>query len=503
MGDESLTRITLRAAKWSYSSTIITSILQILVTAVLARLVAPAAFGVLAMASVVLRFGQYFAQMGVTQSLIQRVELSPAHERAGFWASVLVGLLFSGMAWLLAPFAGVAFKSAMLVPILRAMGLTFFIGGTSSAAGGLLRRRMMFKELAVSDVWAYGLGYAGLGIALALSGFGVWSLVGASLGQGIITSLLYNMHARIDMRPVLCWAPYRDLLWFGTTVSLISFLEFIDSNLDNIVVGRLSGADTLGYYSKAMSLTGIPMQYMSTSLSGVLLPSFSRVQDERRRLGDAYLSVITLFAGIGFPVALGMSAAARDIVDVLLGHRWGASVVVMRFAAVAAVMSMLSHFSGILLEATAHLKEKLVMRSGQLILFAILLVLASRFGLMGYAFAFMLSEGALYAAMNLTMDRTFGINLKKLFGAHIPGILTGVTIGMALFLESWLGHRLGLSAFVLLMIEMASASILAGFIGLRVKSGRLYDVLSERFSDARISIPQPVARLIQVMAGRS
>jgi len=361
---------------------------------------------------------------------------------------------------------------------------------------------MRFKELAISDIFAYTLGYAGVGILMACFGCGIWSLVGASLAQGISGSLAYNYYARLNMRPIFSWAPYREILGFGTTISLISFLEFVDGNLDNIVVGRLSGDSALGYYSRAMSLTGIPMQYMSTSLSSVLLPSFSRVQDEKRRLGDAYISVITLFAGMGLPVAFGMSAAARDVVGVLLGPGWGASVVVMRFAAVAAVMSMLSHFSGIMLEATAHLREKLIMRAGQLVVFTALLVCMSPLGIGGYAAVFVLSEGLLYGAMSLTINRVFRVSLKELGKAHLPGCVSGIAVGLALLAESWCGHRLGLSAFILLACEILSAGVIASFVGFRTDGGRLYDVLSERLTDAHVGIPRPVMRVMRAMAGR-
>src|SRR5665647_3263349 len=295
----------MHGTKWTYLSTVVSFVMQLVLTAILARLLAPAAFGLIAMAWLVLRFGQYFAQMGIGQAIVQRQEISRAHIAAGFWSSVAVGAVFSLAVWVAAPLASVLFESPQLVPVLRAMGLTFALSGTSAAAGALLRRQMRFRGMAIADMAAYAAGYGVVGVTLALSGWGVWSLVAASLGQAAVVTVAYNALARPSVVPVLNWRPYRDLLGFGSLVSVISFLEFVNANLDTLAVGRIAGPTSLGYYSRALSLTGLPLVYMGTSLSRVLFPSFSKIQAETARLGRAYLSVITVFAGVGLPIALG------------------------------------------------------------------------------------------------------------------------------------------------------------------------------------------------------
>src|SRR5665647_1705968 len=254
----------MHGTKWTYLSTVVSFVMQLVLTAILARLLAPAAFGLIAMAWLVLRFGQYFAQMGIGQAIVQRQEISRAHIAAGFWSSVAVGAVFSLAVWVAAPLASVLFESPQLVPVLRAMGLTFALSGTSAAAGALLRRQMRFRGMAIADMAAYAAGYGVVGVTLALSGWGVWSLVAASLGQAAVVTVAYNALARPSVVPVLNWRPYRDLLGFGSLVSVISFLEFVNANLDTLAVGRIAGPTSLGYYSRALSLTGLPLVYMGT-----------------------------------------------------------------------------------------------------------------------------------------------------------------------------------------------------------------------------------------------
>ncbi|MDO8879946.1 MAG: lipopolysaccharide biosynthesis protein [Coriobacteriia bacterium] len=478
MGD-SLTGRTVSAAKWTYLSTFITAGLQVVVTAVLARLVAPEAFGLIAMSTLVLRFGQYFAQMGVGQAIVQRAELSDDHASAGFWSSVVIGGIFTAVAWALAPLAAKAFGSAELVPVLRWMSLTFVISGTSTTSFALLRRGMRFKAIALTDVAAYVLGY-GAALGLALSGAGVWALVFAGLGQATVSSLLYNVLARPILVPVARWQPYRELLGFGTTVSFISFLEFLNSNLDTMVVGRVAGPAQLGYYTRALSLTGLPMQYMSTSLSRVLLPSFSRIQEDRARVGRAYISLITVFAGIGLPVAFGMSGASTEIVAVLLGSQWTASVPVMRIVAVASVAAMLSHFGGILLEATARLREKFTLRVIQLAVFVALLLALSRYGLIGYALAFAISESGQLLAQSFVLCRVMSIRPLGLIRAYVPGLVGGGAAAVVLYGESVLGEWLASPSGVTLVIQIVSGAVILATVALSVRNGQLYRVVRER-----------------------
>jgi len=477
---EGLTAKTLRGAKWSYLSTFINAGLQIFVTAILARVLAPSAFGLVAMAGVVLSLGSYFAQMGIGQAVVQRRVLTREHVAAGLWASVLVGAAFSAFVWVAAPFVAVTFKSAELTLVLRVMGLTFLVGGTSNVAGAILQRQMRFRAIAISDIGAYILGYAGVGVFMALSGYGVWSLVVAAFCQRLISSIAYNALARPRAIPVLSWRPYGEMLGFGSTVSVISFLEFVNGNLDTMVVGRLGGSTSLGYYSRAQNLTALPMYYMSTSLSSVLLPSFSRVQADTVRLRKAYLSVITVFAGIGLPIAFGMSGAAREIIAVLLGPQWGASVPVMRIAAVASAASMLSHFGGVTMEATAHLRDKVVMNIARLIIFVSLLVGLSPFGLVGYALAFAISEVLMHAAYATRVGVLFEVPASENVRAYVPGLLCGVCVGAALYCESVLGTRLAVPEVATLLTQVATGALILGFLGLRLGHGRVFIAIHER-----------------------
>ena len=182
---ENLTYKTVHGIKWNYFSTLITSVLQIGYTAVMARLLEPAAFGLVAMAGLVLRFGSYFAQMGIERALIQKKEVNEEDIRASFTISLSLGIIFFMLTWFLSPLALYVFNNEKVIIIVKVMALSFFITALSTTSSGLLKRDLNFRSIAVIEVTSYILGYLCIGITMAFLGYGVWSLVFAALKPGI------------------------------------------------------------------------------------------------------------------------------------------------------------------------------------------------------------------------------------------------------------------------------------------------------------------------------
>ncbi|UOQ70037.1 lipopolysaccharide biosynthesis protein [Hymenobacter cellulosilyticus] len=306
----SLTMTTVQGVKWSTAATILTALMQVGYTAIMARLLTPAAFGVVALANVVLRFGGYFAQMGMEQAIIQKQELTKEDIRAAFTASVVLGVVFGGLLILLAPASVYVFHEPEVVPVAQALALSLVLTGLSATALSLLRRGMQFRTLALVEVSSYIVSYGGVGVSMALNGYGVWSLVAASVAQGLLVGLLAYMVTRHSVVPLLSWEHYQPLWNYGSRISLISFLEFIGSSLDTLIIGRVLGTALLGVYNRAWMLVSLPMYMLTTSVSKVIFPAFSQVQADPVRLRKVYLSSVTLVAAFILPTAAGMMVAA-------------------------------------------------------------------------------------------------------------------------------------------------------------------------------------------------
>jgi O-antigen/teichoic acid export membrane protein len=431
---QSLTARTLNGVKWTSIATLSNSFMQIGYTAVMARLLDPAAFGLVAMSGVILRFGGYFANMGMAQAIIQKKELSNEDIRAAFTSALLLGTVFFVIIWYLAPFAVLIFDNTEVIEVVRIMALSFLIGGFSSTANSLLRRRMEFKILSVTETCSYIIAYLGIGIILAYAGFGVWSLVIATLSQTFIVSIISYLFVRHNIQLLFSWRHYKPLFAYGSKMSFISFLEFLYSNMDTLLIGHFLGSSKLGIYNRAYNLIYLPLYFLTTSLAKVIFPSFSQIQFDRQKLANIYLSSITLVATILIPASIGVVVASQELVLILLGSKWTESIPILQIICIAIPLSLITMFAGIVCDATASLKKKIILNLIYILFIIFLFFVLKDFGLKGFAATIAIGEAVKTLMYIYLMKQILGVDYKRLFSCYLPGLINGSVIGVILYL---------------------------------------------------------------------
>jgi len=482
---ESLTHSTVHGLKWSYASTGVTMVLQIGVTALLARLLTPSAFGLVAMANVMLWYGQQFALMGAGEAIIQRSNLGARDIHTAFTSALLMGAAFCALFVVLAPLAGILFPDTPgVVSVTRVMSLSFVIGGLRTTTEGLLRRRFAFRDLALIQIGSYVLGYALVGVTMALLDFGAWSLVVASLCAGALAAAGYTILCRHEVGLSLHWHSFKTIYSFGGRVALIGFGQAVASSLDTFWSGHYLGAAATGLYTRATSLANVPVNALLLSWAGVLMPGFSRLQHDRDRLRSVYIVTITMIAAIGMPLAWGMAGASRQIIITLLGPQWTEAIPVLAVLALAVPFTVLTHIAAIVCEATATLNVKIVIVAGRLAWFVALLSLLTRYGIVGIAAAFALSELTNHVAYLLVMRRMFGLGPADLWSAYSIGCAAGVITGTVLF-----GINVGLTGMgwpapIILTVQVAVGALLLLGTITRARRGGLWREVRGRLDEA-------------------
>lgn len=429
------------------------SVLQIGFTAIMARLLEPVAFGLIAMAGVILRFGSYFAQMGVGSALIQKKEVSEEDIRAAFTSAIFLGILFLVLVWFCAPLAIHIFDNEKIIPIIRVMALSFLITGLSTTAMSLLRRNLEFRSLAITEIISYVIGYGIIGIFLAYNGFGVWSLVVGALSQSTLLAILSYMFSRHKLSFIYRWKYYKPLYSFGGRISVISFFNFFGSNLDTLTIGHFIGAAPLGIYNRAFILVNLPMYYLTTSFSRVLFPSFSRVQKEIEQLKKAYLTTIMLFSAILLPTCLGISAASQEIVLLVLGEKWIAAIPVLQILAIAAYFNFLLHFGGIVCEATATLNIMLLTQIIYVIILGVLFYLMRGLGIREFAMALLFGNFIRFLAYLFIVKQICNITPIEYVRAYLPSLLSSVIIGFSIYSVATILRGFNVAVWLLFIVE--------------------------------------------------
>ncbi len=379
-----LTERTALAAMWRFAGSVIGAICDLGFGILLARLLSPTDFGVMALALVVLGAARPLGDLGIGDALVQRAQLTDRHIRTAFTFSVLLGLAIAAIMWASAPLSAGVMRDARVPGLMRVLALGFVFRGGAVVADALMRRQLEFRRQSLIEAGSAVAGF-GLALGLALSGYGVWSLAWGVLLQGALTSMTQVAVMRHPVAPLLAGRELRDLFGFGLAAHLSSCMNYIALNGDNFVVGRLIGAASLGLYSRAYSLMNLPVVFAARVMSRVLFPVFAQVKHDPERLRRGYLLSTQLTAMIAAPCMATIGVAAPHLVATLYGPQWIGTVLPLQVLCGAGYFRALYHLGGAVAQGVGRMYNELwrQMVYGGLVIVGALI--GSSYGLPGVA----------------------------------------------------------------------------------------------------------------------
>lgn len=309
--------------------------LRLASTAVLARLLAPQDFGLVAMVFALTSFLALFGDLGLSTATVQRAEVTQAQVSNLFWINVVLGgcvaLLCAGSAPLVAWF----YAEPRLTAVTLVLASGFLFSALSVQHQAMLRRQMRFSLLARVDVLSLIAGLS-TGVALAALGAGLWSLVISDLVVRIVYAL--GVWTSTDWRP----ARFRrgvgtgPLLAFGGSLTGFNIANYLSRSADDVLLGRAVGSAALGLYSKAYQLLLLPVQRISGPVSSIAIPTLSRLQVEPERFRSFYLQAMLLICAVGMPAVVFLFVTAEAAIGLVLGDQWSGAVILFQVLAPAA-----------------------------------------------------------------------------------------------------------------------------------------------------------------------
>ena len=366
--------------RWGTVSLIIITLFQLIFMAVMARLLDPADFGLVAIANVALRFYSYFSQMGIAPALIQKETLSDGDIRAALALSLGISGFFFLLAFFTAGLVERFFEMDYLALVMQVLAVNFIVFGFSAVSLGLIRRNKAFKALAVIEIISYVLGYGVIGLGAAYFGAGVWSLVAALLTQMVVAAVLSYSVIRFPVRFKHTSEQRSHFISYGGRYSIIGFIEFLSANIDAVIIGKFMGATSAGYYSRALLLANLPVQQPTSILTKVLFPIMSSMSNQHDKQSISVQLSMLIIGCYAFSVGFGVSVAAPDIVLVLLGDKWLESIPVLQVLAYSVGPIYMSNVIGVTLDSMGKLSTKLRIQFTVFTLLAVLLFFAASTG---------------------------------------------------------------------------------------------------------------------------
>jgi PST family polysaccharide transporter len=290
-------------------------------TIVLARLLTPRDYGLIGMVAVVTGFVSMFKDLGLSTATIQKEKISAEQISTLFWVNVVVSLGVIVLTIVIAPGVAWFYGEPRLTLITIAFAAGFLFGGLTVQHEALLRRQMRFVALATIEIASLVAGLA-VAILMAWYGAGYWSLVANQLVMGFVYAFGVWVVCRwIPGRPVRN-AGVRSMLAFGGNLTGFSVVNYFGANLDNLLVGRIWGAQQLGIYAKAYQLLLLPIDQINTPIAAIAIPSLSRLTDDEQRYRQAYARILEKLTLLTMPLAAFMIITSDWLVRLVLGSQW-------------------------------------------------------------------------------------------------------------------------------------------------------------------------------------
>ena len=295
---------------------------QFVVAIILARLLSPADFGLIALVTVFVTIANVFVQSGLNTALVQKKDADNLDFSTIFYSCLaLAGLIYTAL-FFSAPFIAKFYNNqAELIPVIRVLGLMLPLGAMSAIQEAYVARNMMFKKLFYRSVGAI-IPAGCVGILCAYKGFGIWSLVVQQLLNSLLMCVI--MWLTVSWRPslVFSFARWKGLFSFGWKLLCSALLDTVYRNIRDLVIGKLFTPADLGFYNRGDQFPKIIITNINSSIQSVLLPSFSTVQDDRVRLKSLARRSIKTSSFLILPMMAGLAAIARPLTLVVLGEKW-------------------------------------------------------------------------------------------------------------------------------------------------------------------------------------
>jgi len=387
----SLDRSLLSGIAWTGTVKWGTQVISWATTLLVARLLSPADYGIVGMATVVLGVVQLINEFGIGAAIVQRRDMSESTiARVGGFA-VALGFVFFAVSLILAPLLAAFFGEPAVAPVVAVLGINFITSSVRTIPFALLMRDLKFRMLAGIEM-VEALCLAAGTLAFALAGFGYWSLVLGSVAAKAIGSAVAAAKSPHRIAWPVPFGEISSAVRFGADVVVARLAWYAYSNADYAVVGRLLGKTALGHYSFGWTLASIPVDKIYGLYQRVSGAIFARVQHDKEALARYLIGITEGVALVSLPMSVGLALVADQVVPLVLGERWLGAIGPLRFLALASIVRSLDPLLAQLLISTGHSRQNARTMGAAALLMPVMFIAGSRWGATGVAAAWLIGH---------------------------------------------------------------------------------------------------------------
>lgn len=456
----------LSAFRWSASVRLVSQIITWAITLVVVRLLTPSDYGLLAMATVFVSFLEMFSNFGLGSAVVQKKDVDNLLLKQVFGLCLIIHISLAALLALTAPMIAAFYGESRVEPVIQILSIEFVLAAFSVIPDAQLQRRMEFRNRSLLDLSSAVLNSV-ITVTLAFAGAGVWALVTGSVLSKLWKTIGVNWLSPFLHKPDFSLKEVRSLIRFGGHITIASLCWFIFGQTDILICAKLLGKENLGYYSVAMHLASLPVYKISGLVNQIAYPSFSRMQEDRKKLGDNVILGIRILSFFAFPVLWGISSTAPEIVGTILGNKWTPSTITMQIVAIVIPLRMVGNFIQTAIQGIG--RSDIVMRNAFWSLAVAPLIFfagAHLGGILGLSLAWLIiSPFASLQGINRAFP-AIGLNFSALGKSIAPSVKASIVmyIGVLLVRQIIPHEQIGMLRLFLMVITGAITYCGAAFI---------------------------------------
>jgi O-antigen/teichoic acid export membrane protein len=403
--------------KWNGASSLINVITQFIGTAILARILLPTEFGLFGIAMIVVNFAQVFSNFGLFEAILHEKDLENRKTMTFLWLSLLIGAFLTILCVFSAPLFAWFFEEPELTKIIMVLSLIFLFSPYGGIFVALLRRELLFKHVAIVESASIVFGKT-VSVLFAFLGFGVFSIVFGNIATVLIraVSATYFSKKMFRFEMVFDVATYKKYLSFGLYRMGSKITHYFSTNVERILIGKLLGTESLGYYNLTSSLVVQPIQQLHPMIHKVTIPILCKCRDTVDQLKAVFFRTNKYYFLIVFPILFGISAVAEPFVRIVYGEKWVQIIPLIQILAIGEVFHSVWYSTTILQIPTGKMDVGFIWGIIQMGIKIVFVSAAAYFGLVPLAFAISFTHIIfMVLSYSLMFEKMVGSALKEFF----------------------------------------------------------------------------------------
>jgi len=425
--EENFAKETIRGSFWNYISFVSGKLLNFVSTLILARLLVPQQFGLVAYCTIAIQYLDIINTSGMDSALISRKDKIEEAANSAFAANVILGIVSFIAAWLAAPSIAYFFKTDEITPLFRLLAVVLPISSFGLVPYTMLLRGLRFQTKLIPDLFS-SLAKGLVAIGLALFGFGPWSLIWGQIVGATISTILSWILAKWHPTWRFDSASTRGVLVYGGHITLGEFAGQLRNNVDYIIVGRILGAASLGIYTLSYRIPELIIRSVNLVVEKVAFPLLSQIQSDSESLRSIYFGYVRYIAMFTFPMGFGLALITPLFVESFLSEKWTQVVTPMALVSIALAISSVGFVPGVLYKAIN--RPEILNWLSLIKIPAIILIVwyFSRWGIVGVA-----AGQILFACITMSLDgymvsRIIEFKIIEMWHALVPAIICTISM---------------------------------------------------------------------------